>query len=512
MLAGIGGAAYGRRVIGWIGDFFRFWWGLLYWNTRKGVFRLRRGRGRCPCQDPSDSGRALETGCEAIRNWNRPARFRRVCPLLVTTPAGLRCAANTPDVRPFWGRAFAWFGGGAAGLYLLGTLAVFILLRSVGYPVPYTDVALLRRAHFRAVRSDYFFAKAQSAYGRNELNEAVMSYALAYQLNPKNYPAGILLAGLWQVGQPALADQLYAQLLRTHPEHAEETAQLWYRTLLAHGNFPEIQALAGQRLRARSAQAPAWVHALLFATRMTGDNAPLRDLLAPPRQLAPGLQTVLRTELLVRQRQPDAALKALTTTYPESDSAYLPYYQASRLIALGHPRDALAVLNAYGSRVGAYEQLALKLDAWHALGWEALVQSEIDRLSAAPPSGRTVELLATYVIRHADATALNALFAALRQNPLPATPENYSAYSALFCACGVCRDWPKLAATAALLKKIAGTQFNTLDTVEAFFKGKTAATRLETFLPALQPLPMETIYALFGRYEPPPAAAPPAAP
>lgn len=29
-------------VIGWLGDFFRLWWALLYWNIRKRHSRLRR--------------------------------------------------------------------------------------------------------------------------------------------------------------------------------------------------------------------------------------------------------------------------------------------------------------------------------------------------------------------------------------------------------------------------------------------------------------------------------------
>jgi hypothetical protein len=122
-------------VLGWCADFFRLWWGLLYWNTRKTWFRIRRGRSVVPCQNLSDSGRAFETQCEACLTWNRPRRFRRVCPLLVDTPDGLRCSANTPDVRPFWLRAFGLYGGGLASIYLVAVLGVFISLRLIGYPV-----------------------------------------------------------------------------------------------------------------------------------------------------------------------------------------------------------------------------------------------------------------------------------------------------------------------------------------------------------------------------------------
>ena len=42
----------------WLGDFRRLAWGLLYWNVRKSLFRIRGAGGAAPCQHPSDSGRA----------------------------------------------------------------------------------------------------------------------------------------------------------------------------------------------------------------------------------------------------------------------------------------------------------------------------------------------------------------------------------------------------------------------------------------------------------------------
>ena len=116
-------------MTGRFADLFRLVWALLYWNTRKSWFQLRRGRSPCPCQSPSDSGRAYETACVACLSWNEPARFRRDCPLLVSTPQGLRCSVNTADVRPFWRRAFFFYGGGLATLYLTAALTVFIFLR-----------------------------------------------------------------------------------------------------------------------------------------------------------------------------------------------------------------------------------------------------------------------------------------------------------------------------------------------------------------------------------------------
>ena len=40
-------------------------WALFYWNVRKTIYRVRKTQGICPCQNPSDSGEPMKTGCEA---------------------------------------------------------------------------------------------------------------------------------------------------------------------------------------------------------------------------------------------------------------------------------------------------------------------------------------------------------------------------------------------------------------------------------------------------------------
>ena len=117
-------------MTGWISDFFRFWWALFYWNTRKAWFRLHGAhRDSCPCQNFSDSGHALDSRCEAVVQWRNPGRFKRVCPLLTETKDGWRCGVDAERVRPFWGRAAAYVGAALLTLYLLGSVAVFVVLR-----------------------------------------------------------------------------------------------------------------------------------------------------------------------------------------------------------------------------------------------------------------------------------------------------------------------------------------------------------------------------------------------
>ena len=104
---------------GWLADFFRLLGGLFYWNARKTVFHWRGGR--CPCQNPSDSGRALETTCDACLHWHQPAPPSGACVrCFVTTPNGLCAARSTPGMCVRSGAAPPVSMRGALGSYLAG--------------------------------------------------------------------------------------------------------------------------------------------------------------------------------------------------------------------------------------------------------------------------------------------------------------------------------------------------------------------------------------------------------
>ncbi len=58
--------------MGWPANLFRTAWGLILWNLRNSLSCARRGQGRCPCQNPSDSRLAAQTGCEAVLPMLQP--------------------------------------------------------------------------------------------------------------------------------------------------------------------------------------------------------------------------------------------------------------------------------------------------------------------------------------------------------------------------------------------------------------------------------------------------------
>lgn len=502
--------AYPARVIGWLGDFIRFWWGLIYWNARKSYFHLRRERARCPCQNPSDSGRARETGCDAALFWHTPPRFRRVCPLLVETPAGLRCSVDTREVRPFWRRAAAYYLGATAGLYLAGVLGGFVLLRAIGFPLsPLTLAWPPRWPELRTARSEYFVAKAQRALNANRVNEAILSLDVAFRNNPRNYDVGLQLAQLISLGQPELADQLFALLMRDHPAKRTVTAEAWLRFLLVHGRFARIAELAAARLVDDPAQRPAWLHALFFITRQTGDDRPLRDLAAAhPGRLEPIYVALINSELLIRHGRGVELLAGLTKELPAEAGSYAPYFQVSRLIALGRPAEAVATLERYkaGQRIAEADEFRLRLEILAAAGRQDLLRA---RLEQGGINARELELVCTHLVRHPDNGALAALAQCLERSKLPADAQTFGAYTAFFVACGVAGDWDRLHAAASRLKEISGSRLVRLEAVEAFFKREAGSSRIEGVLPTLPTLSLEMIYALYDRYNklPPPAVS-----
>ncbi|MDD2763934.1 MAG: hypothetical protein PHE83_08190 [Opitutaceae bacterium] len=491
-------------MTGWLGDFFRFWWGLLYWNTRKSYFRLRRGRAPCPCQNPSDSGRGRETGCEAAHYWHRSSRFRRVCPLLVETPDGPRCSADAKDVRPFWRRAAAYYLGAAAGIYLAGVLIAFVFLRVIGYPLaPLTLVWPPRWHELRLARSEYFVAKAQRALTANRISEAILSLDIAFHNNPRNYGIGLQLAQLLSLGQPELADRIFALLMRDHPAQRAITAEAWLRLLLVHGRFARSSELAVARLLDEPSQRPAWLHVLFFVTRHTGDDAPLRDLVArQATRLEPIYVALINSELLIRQGLGSKLLPGLMTPLPPAAGSYGPYFQVSRLTALGHHAEALALLDRYAAakRLPEADEFQLRLDTLAALGRDDLLRT---RLGQGTINARELEFISINLVRHPDAGVLAALTQSLQRSKLPGDPQAYAARTAYFVACGTMDDWDKLHLAADMLKEISGSRMFKLETIETYFKDRSPSKRIESILPMLPALSLNMIYALYDRYEPP---------
>lgn len=501
--------AYPAAVIGAIADALQLAWGLLYWNVRKGLFRARRERMPCPCQTPSDSGRAWETGCEPALLLRRPGRFRHVCPLLKQDPQGRwRCSVNTADVRPFWGRAAGFILGALLAVYLLGTVAAWGFLRQRGYPLSYFAVAWPPAwSQFHYAQSQVFAQRAQRALERRDIPDAIMSLAVSYRLDPRNYNLGRLLAQLTQLGQPGLSDQTYAQLLNDHPERAAETLAAWRDALFARADFRGVAIVAREGLIRDPTHTAAWLHSLIFALRRSPNDALLSELNKTAKL---EVRTVIDLELRTHG-SPASAREALLELPPIGGSPYLDYYRPKRLLELGFPDDGLELLGR--TRLPARDSFSLRLEALAAQKKTTQVEREVTSLLGAQTDITTIELLAAHLVRHPSDALLARVFDAVRARPLPADGAGYRAWAGLLCAAGVVGDFGRFHDAGREMKRLSGSEYRALSQVESFFRGDGASSRIESYLPAMQPLPNDVTYALLERYyQPPPPAKPAAAP
>jgi len=497
-------------VIGWFADFFRFVWGLFYWNTRKSWFRLRGGRGRSPCQNPSDSGRAYETHCDACLHWDRPARFTRVCPLLVATPQGLRCSVNTSAVRPFWGRVGGYTGGSLLGIYLAGAIGVFIFLRVIGYPVSIVHVTwpgLWYRVP--QARSAYFFEQGNQAFAAGRVREGLLFFDNAYKFDPSNYLAGLALARNYQTSRPVISDALFARLYREHPGRRAATAQDWFRALLARGDFAQVAAMAGHELVADSPHASAWMRALIFATRQLRDDTPLRALLGNTDPRIKPWRTLLETELFLQSAQRAAARTSLLRPWPRDSPPYSLFYQVETLLSLGENFTALDQLGRSVGRLDDETALALRFAAYARAGLQPRLAYEFNTLLSRPLTPPVIKLLSAHLIRYPDPVLFQNFYTKFERARLPLDIENAGAHFSVLCVAGVHSDRARMDEQITRLKALAAASFIGLNLVADFFNNESAAQRIVTFLPIL-PVPLEVTYALLERY--PGAASRPAAP
>lgn len=499
-------------MLGWTADLFRLYWGLLYWNIRKSWFRARRGRSPCPCQSPSDSGRAFETGCEACIPWAKPARFRRVCPLLVETKEGLRCSVDTADVRPFWKRATAVYGGTLGSIYLAGALVVFGLLRGVGYPVSVLDVALPPRWHrLNHARAWYFFEQSRRAFATGQNAEGLLFLANAYDFDPTNYQIGITLAKNYQVGQPGQSDRVFARLMQEHPDYAAATAWDWYRALLPRGAFDRVAVLARDQVVADPAHGHAWIRALLFATKQLHNDAALRELRANPAPAAAAWHPLIEVELLMRAGRTREARQLLDRPWPANAPSFTVVYRITALITLGDTLAALD-LNERSRRVvpGFDDEawLTLRLDALATGGVKNDLRNNLDALLGQRLNLPIIKILCAQLIRHPDAETFARLADKIEREKLPLDSDSAGIWFSLLCTAGVVGDQTRLHQITDRLKGATQTPFVALVLVERFFRGESAERRITSILPIL-PLPIEVIYALIEHY---PVAADPGVP
>ena len=488
-------------MTGWIGDFFRFWWALFYWNTRKTWFRLRGAhRDDCPCQNCGDSGHALDSRCEAVVQWTKPARFRRVCPLLTETPQGWRCGVSAESVRPFWGRAVLYATGSLLVFYLAGAGALYGILRVAKYHTSYLSLVWPPRwGELRSAQERLYAARTQQALNAGNYQEAILSLEMVTQLNPRNYAAGLALAGLSQAAaQPEVAEHIYERLMHDVPEERRQTAQIWFRTLLARADYPRIMTLATSMLTEDPAQRGAWLNALLFSARQARDSVFLGQVLREQPHLPDWCTELIGIEQLLLQGHLDVALPRLTKVYREPAASYLPYYQADRLLLHGHADQANTLVNTYGNRLQPDEAAFLRLRINHAKGWSSLIASEYENLLRFPMAPRVAAQFCAYLINHPDPRKLADYFDKFASEGPPLSGETMPLYQATYLVAARAGDTGRADRIAARIMQYTASDARVLHGLAKLLESKAPDPRLPRILPLVQ-LPTEVVYAILDR-------------
>ncbi|QYM78760.1 hypothetical protein K0B96_15870 [Horticoccus luteus] len=488
---------------GWLGDLARTAGALWYWNARKSVFVLRGRKGQCPCHNPSDSGRPFETGCEGAAFWNDPQRFqRRVCPLLARNQRGeWVCSVSPAGVRPFWGRAAVYYGGATLGVVLVIGTAGWGAAHAVGLRASPRQILWPPAWHeLRQVRAEYFVEKAETLLAQGHPQEAALSLTTAYEMNPDSYAIGMIVAQFYWTWRPDLVDGVYAHLVQTHPEHHDETTQVWLRSLLARGDLMGVAKLARQELARQDGDPSPWTHALIVASRLLEKPELLDDVARDP--IPDAVKSVLTLEARTQRMPPDAARDLLFFGSTPSAFAYANFHRIDRLIELGAPTEALTLLEELRNTMKGRDVLRLVLAA-HAVGHNrAALEREAQQL-VAPERGAGatgVTVLALHLIAYPDPDLLTLCITAWRRLPRAPAEGRDDATEALYFAAilaGAKEDLPELRAALVDAKR---SNPMSLNRVEELLRQRAVDWPVQAMLPLVQPMSLELNYALLEKY------------
>lgn len=404
-----------RRLANWLGDAARCVWALLYWNARKSRYVLGKRRGRCPCQDPSDSGTSGLAHCDAVIHLNKPMRFRHVCPLLVpgSDGKGAFCSVPASQVRPFWGRAFKFFGGSLLVFYIAGTSVFFIGMRATGVNTLSWRQVVWPGAwgEITHERSKYFFKQAITACARHDYQTAYRSMATALELDPHNYDARLLMAQYSEfAGEFLTADRFFKMLLREFPEKRSRTAITFHDTLLSVGRHEALAVHCLDMATANTSDHSTWTSSLLLAMHLGKLGAAF--LAKHPfeiAQLEPDAQRLVQAQALLKDGKVNAARAGLRHAFATPVDANYVIQQIRMFLRAGAPADAEVAWTINARELDPFDRQLSRCWVDHGLGYASLAGMEFAALTDRPHTEQTLDKLVATLVMQPDPDAFQAL-------------------------------------------------------------------------------------------------------
>ncbi|MFI5337546.1 MAG: tetratricopeptide repeat protein [Opitutales bacterium] len=472
-------------------DWLRLFWGALLLNTRKSLW-IWRGRPQpAPCQSESDSGLAGETRCDASAYWGERRRFRRICPHLQQQADGdWRCGVDAAQIRPFWGRAAAWWGGTLTALWLVVTLPAWAVLWKTGVRVPYWEVAWPGGwSEVAKARGQAYVARAEQAMVARRYDEMVLCLQSALRSDPQNFPAHVYMANLaWAQGNYAVANDRYQAMMRDYPAQRPMVARAWLPKLLVLGDMRGIKEIAQAMLTQDPGAAGPWSHALIFSARQTDDPVVLVQAMQLPN-LPAAIRPILAANAAGLAGQRSTAWRLFGELMPAGDQAqFIAYQQIEGLLEFGAPDKALELLDTGKPILNASDRLYFRLRAFSQLGWGETSQTAIRDAFHGIDLPR-LDAIAVYLVRCHDRPGLirvlDMMALAPRAEKLDGT------FAMLYLAAGLWGDrdlMPAIARLAAAKSPLSPTLLARFDQIaqQPGYLGEAMG---------VLPLPMEAVYA-----------------
>lgn len=414
-------ARFGRWA-GAAADAGRFTAALFYWNWRKHRFRRGGCRGHAPCQNESDEARLGLVRCDAVMHWHRPARFRPLCPLLVSTPDGWRCSVRAADVRPFWGRALGVAGLAGLALWLALATGAFAFFRwGNELPVRWTDLAWPGHwLRVRTLQADRLFVRALVAFQQGRINEAYLALTSARQRDPRHYPANLLIGQITMFqGSHLFADEIFTRLRRDAPDLAYRTAVVYHDTLLMLLRHERLAAHSLAMAQEDPGHASLWVRSLLFAIR-AGNLAPAfaREQTAALAALSPHARLLVEAEAEIGLGRPARAIELLRRPFSGPLNPVYLELQVARLAALGETAAAQTLLDFYGPLLGEFRHARAQFAVDRAAGDADASRATFRQLLGLVSDAERATLVALALIEQPDAELYADLHARFAADPV----------------------------------------------------------------------------------------------
>lgn len=403
-----------------LADLLRLPWALVAWNWRKTRYRLKGAKGRCPCQHPSDSGVAGETGCDACVDWNVPGRFQWVCPLLVPGEHGWHCSVHAEEVRPFWGRAALILLLAAVTYHLVLTSVVTVTLHFSGLEtLRWIDVAWPGRWHHVAkARSRAFAVQTAVLLHRGDFVAAELSLTSALQVDPENYEARLFLAQIRQYQQRFLeSDALFRGLMHLVPERAAHTALTWHDALLVRQRFPQLAELSLRMGSEPSDLAAAWAKSALLALR--SGNAATQLLTRNAEAVAKfplAARALFLAEEHLQRGDRRGAVAQLLTGELDSLPPFLIGEYVEQYVRLGEPARAEAFLQRHRSILAPFDRGMQQMRIDQASGDASLVRMDFEALLPEEVTPPVLWQLVSWLIEHPDQRSFARLDQVMRES------------------------------------------------------------------------------------------------